>query len=79
MGASLLGSTAVPRQEGIWWAGFGAGLFGLFMASTYPLAMSLLPSAGEKRAIDRTLRMCRGKTDPTWRGGDEVVNDTRPI
>lgn len=34
-------------QEGILWAGVGAGLFGLFMASTFPLAMSLLSSAGE--------------------------------
>eukprot|EP00752_Nemacystus_decipiens_P016764 g15002.t1 len=33
-------------REGILWAGVGAALFGLFMASTYPLAMSLLPSAG---------------------------------
>lgn len=29
------------------WAAVGAGLFGVFMASTYPLAMSLLPSAGQ--------------------------------
>lgn len=29
------------------WAAMGAGLFGLFMASVYPLGMSLLPSVGE--------------------------------
>lgn len=29
------------------WVSMGAGLLGLFMASMYPLAMSLLPSAGE--------------------------------
>lgn len=44
-----------PCQEGILWAGVGSGLFGLFMASTYPLAMSLLPSAGE---FLRDLTMC---------------------
>ena len=29
------------------WAAMGAAGFGLSMASTYPLAMSLLPEAGE--------------------------------
>lgn len=39
--------TSFLRQDGIMWASVGAGLLGLFMASMYPLAMSLLPSAGE--------------------------------
>ncbi|CAN0536251.1 unnamed protein product [Ectocarpus sp. 12 AP-2014] len=33
-------------QDGVVWAAMGAAGFGLSMASTYPLAMSLLPEAG---------------------------------
>ncbi|CAN0426269.1 unnamed protein product [Pylaiella littoralis] len=33
-------------RDDIVWAAMGAGLFGLFMASVYPLGMSLLPSVG---------------------------------
>ncbi|CAN0078886.1 unnamed protein product [Scytosiphon promiscuus] len=48
LGGSLLSSAVLWSigRDGIAFAAVGAVLFGLFMASTYPLAMSLLPSAG---------------------------------
>ncbi|CAM9362746.1 unnamed protein product [Hapterophycus canaliculatus] len=48
LAGGLLSSTLLWSigRDGIAYAAIGAVLFGLFMASTYPLAMSLLPSAG---------------------------------
>lgn len=47
------------QKEGILWAAIGTGLLGLSMASTFPLAMSLLSSAGEMRTY--TLVFCKSK------------------
>lgn len=39
--------TRSVTQESLPWAAIGGAVFGLSMASIFPLAMSLLPSSGE--------------------------------